>query len=123
MGNIDWMPIEGAPKDGTTVLLWCPVIQGWVRPNAMDQNIAIGHWTGHFWQGCDGDIDRGYESSGPIFEHEAYQPTHWAEINPPSADPGIPVYRMKDATEQLRNEIPSNPIPGYRHDVLGKDGE
>lgn len=56
---IDWQPIETAPKDGTTVLLWVP--------NARLSPVFAGEWRGAWRVGL----------------FTVCNPTHWAPLNPP----------------------------------------
>lgn len=87
MGSIEWMPIDSAPKDGTNVLLWQPT-------HDKIRSLGLGHkgsdpeggpytglWDGYGWK---------YTCAGSEFERDSYfgdddRPTHWAELNPPSA--------------------------------------
>jgi hypothetical protein len=63
MGNIDWLPIDSAPKDGTRVLI----------SDGVDMEVAKN--LGDGWVSSDG-LDFGYGN----WDQEL---THWAEINPP----------------------------------------
>lgn len=60
---MDWQPIESAPRDGTTVLLFAP---GWDAPKT--------GWTygKDEWQDCPYSVARA-----------DYAPTHWQPLPPP----------------------------------------
>lgn len=100
-----WQSIETAPKDGSTVLVWCADLDASNRPVEFDQHIALAHWSGQHWFGIDGSVAYGY-SMGDYFEHEAYFPTHWMPLpSPPGEDPGIPILASRDATEEVLREF------------------
>jgi hypothetical protein len=63
--EMEWMPIETAPKDGTTVLTYRPTTPP--------------HFEGMHW--VDGDWYWSYDGDGP--DHCSVQPTHWMPILPP----------------------------------------
>lgn len=67
---MEWQPIETAPKDGQTVLIWEPLMAEYDMCCAM-----IARWDGASWSA------RGMEY-GPWSSYEP-QPTHWAEIIDP----------------------------------------
>ena len=71
----DWKPIETAPKDGTSVLLWRTNIDG------SDGRVTVGSWHetygGSWW-------DEGMEYT---FDHM----THWRPLPaPPASSPKEP---------------------------------
>ena len=64
----DWQPIETAPKDETTVLLYCP--ESW------DTNgVRVGWWNGGAWYAEEW-------SSNPLTDFYG-KPTHWHPLPPP----------------------------------------
>jgi hypothetical protein len=87
----EWQPIESAPKDGTHVLLWFPAGY-W----ATEVHVAIGLW--------DSGEDEGWyagDESHSMTAHGA-PPTYWMPLPaPPGADPGIPIYASRDATDDV----------------------
>ena len=75
-----WQPIETAPKDGTSVLLWAswlddPVIARY----SYQSGYAESCWEGTF------DGAAALESQGDTWtdEHEVINPTHWMPLPDP----------------------------------------
>ena len=73
----EWQPIEGAPRDGTRLLLWGPhygepAIGGWCVSKAP---LAFEGWSPG-WQTVSG-YDAGYEAMS--------EPTHWMRLPEPPA--------------------------------------
>jgi hypothetical protein len=68
----EWQPIETAPKDGTSLLLWWPAHQ----QLAADPRV-IGYWkpSYHCWQ------------AGNYFCPRDIAPTHWMPLPPPPVSP------------------------------------
>jgi hypothetical protein len=80
-----WQPIDGAPKDGRPVLLFCPGLEGNVV-----REIAVGAWRFDpnrrslgYWVSDVGHLDAGIAETGPWIEYPELQPTHWAPLTPP----------------------------------------
>ena len=85
-----WKPIETAPLDGTSVLLYVPGVNSWNRhEEAVD--IVVGlfetkRYAPQGWVSDIGDVDQGYESTGAYFVREILSPTHWQPLpEPPQA--------------------------------------
>ena len=66
----EWQPIETAPKDGATILLYFP--KGYW---ADDRDIAIGFWS-------DGDWYSGEADSTPMTGFGSF-PSHWMPLPEP----------------------------------------
>ena len=76
----EWQPIETAPKDGTTILLYFP--NGYW---ADYRNVAIGFWGG--WS--DDASDAGWygdESNSNTMTDFGSFPTHWMKLPDPPKD-------------------------------------
>lgn len=82
----DWRPIETAPKDGTSVLLFINPVDGydlcgWQPTRHI--TIAIGWWDGDEWESSlmeEGTADtEGYSSALSI----TIMPTHWMPLPAP----------------------------------------
>lgn len=71
----DWSPIEGAPNDGTKVLLWAHVAAGG-KPF-----VAIGRFI-NGWHADSGDIP------GVTLGYIPIVPTHWMDLPAPPAKKG-----------------------------------
>lgn len=70
-----WMPIETAPKDGTSVILFWPYI-------TQDGFVSSGQWfSGHY------DVETGARGNGYWYSWNvnsgATPPTHWMPLPPP----------------------------------------
>lgn len=82
----EWQDISSAPKDGTWFLAYNP-----------NSSMA---WAPY--QFCSWRTD--YTGKGYFAEEdtsEETEATHWQPLPaPPSTDPGIPVYRMPDGTDE-----------------------
>ena len=66
----EWLPIDSAPKDGTTIIL-----------GTASGHVAFGKWldnsrTAHPWQGWSTNI-------GPFGENARYPITHWMPLPDP----------------------------------------
>jgi hypothetical protein len=78
---IDWRPIETAPKDGTTVLLWFPDfrrkcwIGEWIEKEEK-RNGVITYRSAHWVTGLSLSL-----------WNERPDPSHWAPVNPPATAP------------------------------------
>lgn len=69
----EWMPIESAPKDGTTIIAWCvhdsakyskdPIKEGWAAP-------VIAQWTN-------------FQRGGWVWHGHAGKFTHWMRLPAP----------------------------------------
>ena len=69
----EWMPIETAPKDGTSVLLWVPIAGEPLKGSSIpiSARMVISEW-----------LDVIYEWDSPIIYGDD-QPTHWARLPSP----------------------------------------
>ena len=70
----EWRTIDSAPKDGTSILLFCPGEGG----------INVGHWSESLW------VDQGgawiiYEARSDTI---VLNPSHWQSLPPPPSDEG-----------------------------------
>ena len=63
---IDWQPIETAPRDGTSILLWIPKEGDCAC--ALPARVESGKWGRFGWL---------------LLWDEAPDPTHWAPLNVP----------------------------------------
>lgn len=61
----EWMPIETAPKDGRSVLLWIPSSESWYY-----RNTICGRWVGEY---------QGWSIPGI----SGLLPTHWMSLPEP----------------------------------------
>jgi hypothetical protein len=93
-----WKPIETAPRDGTAVLLYCPTIESWLRPDVLP-NIVVG-WYGRDldddpegWYSDIGTMETVYRSEAPYFVRELLNPTHWMALPPELPSEGSNVER------------------------------
>lgn len=68
MAELEWQPIETAPKDGTDVLLYCG------PPD--DPLLGVGYWTGGE------DEQPGWYLWPTAAPFAAPWPTHWAPLPP-----------------------------------------
>lgn len=89
-----WRPIEIAKLDGKPVLLFCPGVNDWNRPDGIGE-MVVGLWESDSysqgkgqWVSDIGDVDLGYESTGAYFERAALQPTHWQPLPEPPTKAG-----------------------------------
>jgi len=74
---MEWQPIETAPKDGTQFLAWTLAPFGG-RYDIIEWNDIL------IMQECD------------------TPPSHWMPLPaPPGSDPGIPVYKLEDGTDEF----------------------
>ena len=81
MSGSEWRTIDSAPKDGTAIILYGA--KGRYK-------VLVAKWDANWkaWQSEPG-------------KWTAY-PTHWMPLPaPPGSDPGIPVYRHPDATDEV----------------------
>jgi hypothetical protein len=81
----EWKTIDSAPKDGTTIILFCP--QGDGNPGS-EWRVTSGEWCDE--PGCDngyGEEVRGFTgwlSWDGGFSEDTMMPTHWMPLpNPP----------------------------------------
>jgi hypothetical protein len=84
----EWQPIETAPKDGTTVLLWQPAkVSAWCKEGGY---LHLSRWYVHYENGApskyrepewyQNDMSGGFGGyCGPL------TPTHWMPMPPPPA--------------------------------------
>lgn len=87
----EWQPIEMAPKDGATIAIFCYNGERW---NEVFWHRGFERWAMR-WAGPGG-------MRGVIIPDG--QPTHWMPLPPPpGSDPGIPVYKTHDATDEFVN--------------------
>jgi len=63
--NISWLPIETAPRDGTSVLLY-----------DSEEGIGVGHWV-------EGDDEFGVDRFWVAFTTTCSSPTHWMPLPEP----------------------------------------
>jgi len=82
-----WQPIETAPLDGTSVLLYVPGVNSWNRhEKAVDIVVGLfdsSDWSSRGWVSDIGDVDQGYESTGAYFVREVLSQTHWQPLPEP----------------------------------------
>jgi hypothetical protein len=70
---IDWKPMETAPKDGSSVLLWA---RPWAHPHEPDGfSTVVGYWHKFLtrWKASDSDEDLYVTKWAPIRSSEAGQ--------------------------------------------------
>jgi len=101
MSGSDWQPIETAPKDGSEFLAYGEDING------DGPKIGLSRWRSskeEHWEAV-GDRKkelRERDTSAWDYDADIVFPTHWMPLPaPPGADPGIPVYRHPDATDEF----------------------
>ena len=71
----EWKTIDSAPKDGTSILLWCPYAD-------KSGTIVVGEFWVRAWASSDWKID--YSTMVIL---DAPDPTHWMPLpEPPEAD-------------------------------------
>lgn len=93
-----WQAIETAPKDGTTVLLYCP--QGDGSPGSTHR-VTVGEWCsdpggtteyrdaqGRYIGQDDRDGFEGWVSWDGGFSEDTMMPTHWQPLPPPPQEQG-----------------------------------
>ncbi|WP_420140128.1 hypothetical protein [Sphingomonas sp.] len=98
MGNIEWLPIESAPKDDETCFLaWGPNYGAQVVFYHPSDAPALTTHDGVRFEGSEwywAIVD------GNTLHKDTF--THWAEINPPGEiDKGITVFKVRDATDDV----------------------
>ena len=71
----DWQPIETAPKDGTQILLFCPV----KRHESHPANFIFVGW----WFSSSKEIDDGWRADQGWFPSEWLPVTNWMPLPPP----------------------------------------
>lgn len=67
----DWRPIETAPKDGRSIVVFNPSRGGCVA----DQRYLVVHWVG--WGGGI------WEASTGMGKYDDYELSHWMPLPPP----------------------------------------
>ena len=86
---MEWRDIETAPKDGTRVLLWLPDVDRGLP------GVEAAQWWGDCWW-TNGGPNAGADMA------EWSNATHWMPLPaPPGSDPGIPVYKLEDGTDEF----------------------
>jgi hypothetical protein len=70
-----WQPISTAPKDGTTILVWCPEMGG--------GSISAGLPVAAYWYSRGNCWWPAYCGQGSVDEGLPDDPTHWRSIEPP----------------------------------------
>lgn len=105
MGRIEWLPMGDMPdeiRDGRPILGFA------------DGDMAVVAY----------ERDEGYWRLmvvGQYAEDGEWHPTHWAEINPPGdVEKGIPVYKPRDATDDV---LPAEKRKPLLARVKGKSGK
>ena len=84
---MDWQPIETAPKDGTSVLLFTTchgVCEAWFAKGEWsdDTPISPAEYSGEFWVCCDDAFSLEVELGPDGWEHHGTA-THWMPLPPP----------------------------------------
>ena len=73
---MNWQPIETAPRDGTSILLFCG--------GQPEDNMAVGFWSTSIWVTYGNQNIKGawviYECRSDTIE---VHPTHWMPLPPP----------------------------------------
>lgn len=89
---MDWQPIETAPKDGTSVLLFTTchgVCEAWFAKGEWsdDTPISPAEYSGESWVCCDDAFSLEVELGPDGWEHHGTA-THWMPLPaPPEAKP------------------------------------
>ena len=91
MDKQEWQPIETAPKDGTSVLLYIPhrICEGWFSKGewSEDTPISPAEYSGEVWVCCDDEFQVEVELGPDGFECH-FPITHWMPLpEPPKEGP------------------------------------
>ena len=78
MSESSWMPIDSAPKDGTTVLLYAPPIADW-----LDWYTEVGYYVEETqcWTVLNNGGAKDYPA-GDGLQYDFQPPTHWQALFP-----------------------------------------
>ena len=75
---MSWQPIETAPKDGTTMDLWC---------TATKRRITDCWWDADYGEFIANDVNECGECCPSVVYHDNGKPTHWMPLpEPPTTD-------------------------------------
>ena len=75
----DWQPIEGAPKDGSVILLYVPMYD-FPKMGSWREDENMGH-LGEMW------LDESFDDFSCGFASVPIQPTHWMPLpSPPQSN-------------------------------------
>lgn len=89
----DWQPIETAPLDGVTVILFVPGVNSWSRPDGLP-DFVLGAWEVFLnkgkWVSDICEIEGGWESTGEYMVPIDLHPTHWMPLPPPPSEEPTP---------------------------------
>lgn len=96
---MSWQPIETAPKDGTTILLFVP---------GRGRRVALGSYTDsvHLSHGREVYANRGWSVQGDFVPLERPVPTHWHPLPAPPIDDES---KQCDASSAAGSAEPASP--------------
>ena len=76
----EWQPIETAPKDGTTILLYRPDALPWGR-------VTPGKWEEQKYHKRPAPFWEIWYKIGGAYESRTWEPTHWMPLPEPPGSP------------------------------------